>query len=104
MECATRQARQTAAQCAAARDVAGFFAAARRAIQHRLGALWNQPAQAITLAEIQARLPAASPVARFFHEAYHQEYSRQTIGDIEPHWQALLDEALASLTEPAPRP
>ena len=77
MEKATREALQTASRCAAARDVAGFFAAARLAIQHRLGALWNQPAQAITLAEIHARIPGDSPVARFFREADRHEYSRQ---------------------------
>ena len=62
----------------------GYFAAARLAIQQRLGALWNQPAQAITLAEIQARIPADSPVTRFFLEADRQAYSRHTTGDIPP--------------------
>jgi hypothetical protein len=98
MERATRAALLTANQCAAARDVTGFFAAARRAIQQRLGALWNQPAQAITLAEIHARMAADSPVARFFLEADRQAYSLQSTGDIQPQWRALLDEALASLT------
>lgn len=98
MEQATRGALAAAGQCAAARDVPGFFAAARRAIQHRLGALWSQPAQAITLAEIAARLPADSPVVRFFREADQQEYSRQTVGEILPEWRTVLDQAMVYLT------
>lgn len=101
MEKATREALQAAGQCAAARDVSGFFAAARLAIQQRLGALWNQPAQAITLAEVNARIPQDSPVVRFFLEADRQAYSRQTDGEITSQWRTLLDEAMASLTPPA---
>jgi len=91
---ATREALQAAARCAAASDVAGFFAAARLAIQHRLGALWNQPAQAITLADISARIPDDSPVSRFFDEADRHAYGHQITGAILPEWRALLDEAL----------
>jgi len=101
MEKATREALHAAAHCADARDVAGFFEAARRAIQLRLGALWNQPAPAITLAEISARIPAESPVARFFREADLSAYGRHAGGDILPQWRALLTEAIASLTPSA---
>ena len=95
---ATREALQTAARCAAARDVGGFFAAARLAIQHRLGARWNQAAHAITLADVTARMPADSPVARFFREADRHAYGHLATADILPQWQALLNEALADLT------
>lgn len=98
MEQATREALLSANRHAAARDVAGFFAAARLAIQQRLGALWNQPAHAITLAEIHARIPGDSPVARFFLEADHQAYGHPSTGDIQPEWRSLLDDALAYLT------
>lgn len=98
MEKATREALAAAGKCAASRDVPGFFAAARSAIQQRLGALWNQPAQAITSAEVQSRIPGDSPVARFFQEADSHEYNRVATAEILPQWQALLDEALASLT------
>ena len=98
MEKATRHALEAAGQCAAARDITGWFAAARLAIQQRLGALWNQPAQAITLAEISARIPEDSPITRFFVEADRHEYSRQTTGEILPQWRSLLDEAMSSLT------
>lgn len=98
METATREALETAGKCAAARDVTGYFAAARLAIQQRLGALWNQPPQAITLAEVSARISDDSPVSRFFREADLHEYNRQSTGDVLPQWRALLDEAMASLT------
>lgn len=98
MEKATHEALAAAGKCADASDVPGFFAAARLAIQHRLGALWNQPPQAITLAEVTARIPGDSPVTRFFLEADRHEYNRHATDGISPHWRSLLDEALASLT------
>jgi len=98
METATGEALQAAARCAEKSDVAGFFEAARRAIQVRLGVLWNQPAAAITLAEISARIPAASPITSFFREADLTTYGRHTAADMLPQWQTLLTEALASLT------
>ena len=98
MEKATREALAAAGKCAADGDVPGFFAAARLAIQHRLGALWNQAPQAITLAEVAARIPGDSPVTRFFLEADRHEYNRHASDGISPQWHSLLDEALASLT------
>ena len=98
LEKATREALEVAGKCAAAKDVTGWFASARLAIQQQLGALWNQPAQAITLAEITARIPDDSPVARFFQEADRYEYSRQSTGEILPQWRSLLEEAMSSLT------
>jgi hypothetical protein len=95
LEKATREA---LAAAASATDIPGFFAAARLALQHRLGSLWGQSAQAITSAEIQARIAADSPVAKFFQEADHYEYNRQGSGEILPHWRSLLEEAVASLT------
>ena len=98
MEKAVRQALEAVASSTASGDVAGYFAAARLALQHRLGALWNQSAQAITSAEVRARISNDSPVARFFREADCYEYSRQSSREILPEWQALFDEALATLT------
>lgn len=104
MEKATREALQAAGERASVRDVTGFFASARLAIQQRLGSLWNQPAQAITLAEISERIPHDSPVAEFFREADLHEYSRHaTAGEMFPRWQQLLDQALASLSPNAPK-
>ncbi|MES2477245.1 MAG: BatD family protein [Verrucomicrobiota bacterium] len=96
-ERATREARDVAVRCADARDIPGFFAAARLALQHPLGAMWNQPPQAITSAEVWSRLPADSPVSRFFREADRHEYNRASGAEVLPEWRALLDEALASL-------
>lgn len=98
MEQAVREAMSAAGRCAAAGDVSGFFAAGRRAIQERLGGLWNQPAHAITLAEIKAWISDESPAARFFREADHHAYGRQGGGEVSPQWRALLDEAIASLS------
>jgi len=98
MEMATREALQVAAHCADSLDVAGFFDAARRAIQVQLGARWNQPAPAITLAEISARIAVDSPIAKFFHAADLSAYGLHAAADLLPEWRVLLAEALASLT------
>lgn len=82
MEKATRAALEIAGKCATANEVSGYFAAARLALQQRLGGLWNQPAQAITLAEVQARLADDSPVTRFFQEADFHTYNCQSTGEI----------------------
>ena len=97
----SREALHTAGQCAGAGDAAGFFAAARLAIQQRLGMRWNQPARAITLAEIEARLPVDSPVAEFFREADHHEYHPKPGSQILSRWQALLDKAFHDLNQEA---
>ncbi|NJM36791.1 MAG: protein BatD, partial [Akkermansiaceae bacterium] len=55
LEKAMQETLGAARKCIAVRDAPGFFSAARLALQHRLGALWNQPPQAITLAEVHAR-------------------------------------------------
>lgn len=99
MEKATHEALLTASQRATANDVVGFFAAARASIQQRLGSLWDQPAQAITSAEIIARIPQDSPVAEFFREADRHEYGHNVTDEqMFPRWQQLLDQALHSLT------
>ena len=89
--------RKSLAAAQAATDVPGFFAAARLALQQRLGARWNQPPQAITLAEIEARLPGDSAVARFFREADRQDYDRTGSGEVRAEWRSLLDEAMGSI-------
>ncbi|RYD18490.1 MAG: hypothetical protein EOP88_22380 [Verrucomicrobiaceae bacterium] len=93
-----KDTREALDQAGAARDGAAFFSAGRLAIQRQLGALWNQPPQAITSSEVRARLGEESPVVRFFHEADVLEYSRGGSGEVLPQWRSLLDEALASLT------
>lgn len=97
MERATHEALGAAKRCVETGDVPGFFAAARLAIQHRLAVMWNQPAQAITLADVVARLPQDSPVARFFREADRLSYSSANTGGISNEWRSLLDESMNSL-------
>ena len=99
LERATREATQRVTRCVAAGDVGGFFGEARSAIQQQLGALWNQPAQAITLADLHNRIPDDSPVSRFFREADRHTYSHQGSGAILPEWRALLDEALVYINQ-----
>lgn len=99
MEHSTREALQAADRCVAAYDAVGFFAAARSVLQQRLGWMWNQPPEAITLTEVQGRLAADSPVVRWFREADQHAYSQQPVGAIDPQWRTLLDEALADLTQ-----
>lgn len=97
-EKATAEALAKAKRCADAGDVPGFFDAARTAVQLRLGMLWNQPASAITLADVRARSEEGSPVVEFFREADRYEYSPSSADGVRADWRALLDEALASLT------
>ncbi len=100
LERVTHAALQIANRCAANRDVSGYFAAARLAIQQQLGAQWNQPPHAITLAEIQAQIGGDSPVIAFFREADRQAYGCESTGEILPEWKTRLEEALASLKTP----
>jgi len=97
-EAALQDALRAARDSAAANDAAGFFTAARRVLQERLGPLWNQAPQAITLAEVSERLPSDSPVLGFFREADLHEYGRLSAkAEKFPQWQQLLDQALQSL-------
>lgn len=104
MEKATRDAIATANRCADANDSAGFYAAARLALQHRLGLMWNQAPQAITLAEVAARISGDSPVVSLFQEADQCEYSPGSHGDFPTQGKALLEEALASLNPSSATP
>ena len=104
MEKATRDAIATANRCADANDSAGFYAAARLALQHRLGLMWNQAPQAITLAEVAARVSGDSPVVSLFQEADQCEYSPGSHGDFPTQGKALLEEALASLNPSSATP
>ncbi len=97
LEKSTREALELASTCAKSGDVEGFFAAARLALQYRLGALWSKPPQAITLMEIHSKLPSDSPVTRFFIAADRHQYHREGPTGILPEWRTLLDDAIASL-------
>jgi BatD DUF11 like domain len=97
---AIRESLRTAGQRAAAKDVAGFFQAARQALQERLASMWNQPAQAITLAEVSQRLAKDSPVLEFFQIADLHQYSASSDSAVFVDWQQLLQRALAAVATP----
>lgn len=81
-----------------ATDDQEFFAAGRHVLQLKLGALWDRPAEAITSADVKARLDEESAVVRFFNKSDQQSYSRSSnAGDLQKA-KALLDEALQKLT------
>ena len=92
--------REAVAAAVSEKTAQGFFAAARLAIQQKLGALWDQPALAITTAEVTARIASDSPVMRFFQEADLHEYNRHNASEILPQWRDLFVEALSSITPP----
>ena len=96
VEQATRSAVSEAEASAARGDVSGFFAAARRALQTKLGAHWSRPAQAITLADVAARVPDDSPVTQIFREADRVEYGRAASSDLAA-WRSTLHHAMNSL-------
>ena len=102
-EAAVRRAVQEADTLAGSGDVPAFFAAARRALQERMGALWGRPPQAITLADVSDRLPGGSPVLAFFEESDRLLYSpaSQPARDSLLTWRTRLQEAMHSLNSPA---
>jgi hypothetical protein len=76
-----------------------FFVAARRALQHRLGARWNLPPETITLSEINARLNGkADGIRPVFQMADRVEYSHESLptGDLAG-WKRILVEQLKHL-------
>lgn len=97
---ATNRAIRQAKHCAASSNITGFFEAARLALQHQLARKWRQTPQAITLADVQLRLPADSPVTAFFREADRISYGTATTPESLPAWQELLMTALYSLSSP----
>jgi len=99
-EKAAHAALHEAESFAARGDAHGFFAAARRALQVRLAALWSRPASAITLADVTTRVPSDSPVVEFFREADRRTYSPPELpsGENLTPWRDLLRHAMRSLT------
>ncbi|GBE13805.1 hypothetical protein BMS3Abin13_02120 [bacterium BMS3Abin13] len=61
-------------QALAAGDSDRFLQSCRAAIQDRLGLAWQQEARAITLAALQERLAAGSPLITVFQQAEHGSY------------------------------
>ena len=80
-------------------ETAAFFAAARRALQQRLGERWGLPPESITLTEINARLNGeADGIRPVFQMADQVAYSRENLpaGDLAG-WKRILTEQLKQL-------
>jgi BatD DUF11 like domain len=89
-------AMETALQQTEAGD---FFAAARCALQHRLGERWDLPPETITLTEINARLNGeANDLRRIFEMADQLAYSgeRLPLADLA-HWHDIVTKELGRL-------
>ena len=63
----------------AANDTRKFLAACRGAIQEQLGLAWETEAAAITLADIEKRLPAGSVLVKIFRAAEESAYGGQEL-------------------------
>ena len=80
-------------------ETGAFFAAARCALQHRLGEKWGLPPETITLTEINARLNGeADALRRIFQMADQAAYSRENLpADDLAGWKRILTEQLKQL-------
>jgi hypothetical protein len=83
-----------------ARDAAGFFGAARRALQVRLAAVWQVPASQVTIPAIRTRLKAKGEEIRaVFQAADEIAYSGKRFSprDLQ-HWRDVVQTQLQQLT------
>lgn len=87
-----------AQRCAQAGDVVGFLEAGRSALQQKLAADWKLAPQAITLADVQARLTNDAPVLQFFREVDRAAYGGSSSATALASYQALLQQSLTQLS------
>ena len=87
-------------------DAVAFFAAGRRALQTRLAAAWNCPAESLTVAELRQRLPSDSPALAIFRRADAMAYAPDSASDQfdAERWQAALNQALAEVSTDSVKP
>ena len=80
-------------------DPPAFFEACRRAAQVELGQRWNQSPDAITLAEVRTRLPAANQGIRgVFEQADAVAYAGEAMSQDEmSRWKHVLEDELKQL-------
>lgn len=88
-------------RASSALDAESFFAAARAAIQQRLGARWHLAPAAISLSEIESRLAAdAAHELRPIFDADALRFSGQSARQIDfVHWKTVVEDQLAHLTK-----
>jgi BatD DUF11 like domain len=79
-----------------AKDSRGFLASSRSAIQEQLGLLWNMEAAAITLIDLQKRLPQDSVLCAIFSAAEDSAYSGQELS--QQHMQEFATSLKKELT------
>ncbi len=93
--------RQCAQMDRAARraDPVAFFGAARRALQARLGASWHIAPEAVTAADVQARLGEQGAAIRTVFEHADQITYAGDVATPEPldHWRTVVRDQLAQL-------
>ena len=80
-------------------ETGDFFAAARCALQNRLGEQWNLPPETITLTEIRARTNGGDDdLRRVFEMADQVAYSGENLPSTDlVHWQAIVTKELERL-------
>ncbi|MEO7109037.1 MAG: hypothetical protein ABI183_01255, partial [Polyangiaceae bacterium] len=88
-------------RASAAADGEAFFAAARAAIQQRLGASWHLEPAAISLSEIESRLATDDAKAlRPIFDADALRFSGQGARAIDfAHWKTVVEQQLTHLTK-----
>jgi BatD DUF11 like domain len=96
---AIREQLATMAAAAQRSEAGNFFAAARCALQRRLGEQWNLPPETITLAEIKARCNGeAEDLRRVFEMADRVAYSGENLPSADlAHWQSIVTKELERL-------
>ncbi|MAS92837.1 MAG: hypothetical protein CMO55_06530 [Verrucomicrobiales bacterium] len=101
-----REAIEAAAESSKSGDASVFFDSARRALQVRLGSIWDKPAEAITLSEVRQRFDGDTAIVQFFSKADAVSYAPAgSISTTElDRWNRLLQETLANPSYSVKRP
>jgi hypothetical protein len=92
--------RQTIAAAAGRGDAVALFAAGRRALQARLGAVWGVPGEAIAAADVASRLgPSGERIHEVFERADRLTYSggNSAANEDLSYWQVLVSDELRAL-------
>jgi hypothetical protein len=84
-------------EAASRRDAPAFFAAARTAVQQRLGAAWGIAPEAVTPADIRARIPGSSELVALLEHADRVTYTGTGAHESLDRWLALAERELAHL-------
>lgn len=97
VERAVAAARTRMRDAAARGDAPAFFAAARSGVQHRLAAAWGIAPEAVTVADVRARLAAAPDLVALLEHADRITYAGSDAHESLDRWLALAERELAHL-------